>query len=142
MEIGKNLPTVAIGAGYTYMKADLGMQTEMKKNMGMALATVSVPISGWWGGSHAIKKKKLELRAAENTQKENAGLLLLQMQRLADELNEAYGQVLIAQKSISVAQENARLSENSYNVFPTCSTHRICFSKAATNIRKPPRCII
>jgi outer membrane protein TolC len=97
------------------MKTDLGAQTEMKKNFGMALATVSVPISGWWGGSHAIKKKKLELRAAENTQKENADLLLLQMQRLADELNEAYGQVLIAKKSISVAQENARLSENTYN---------------------------
>jgi outer membrane protein TolC len=37
------------------------------------------------------------------------------MQRLADERNEAYGQVSIAQKSISVAEENARLSENSYN---------------------------
>ncbi|MDR3339034.1 MAG: TolC family protein, partial [Candidatus Symbiothrix sp.] len=91
------------------------MQTEMKRNFGMALATVSVPLSGWWGGSHAIKKKRLELQAAENTRKENADLLLLQMQRLADERNEAYGQVGIAQKSISVAEENARLSENSYN---------------------------
>jgi outer membrane protein TolC len=115
MEVGKNLPTVAVGAGYTSLKTDLGEKVEMSRNFGIALATVSVPISGWWGGSHAIKKRRLELRAAENTRSENADLLQLQMQRLADELSEAYEQVLIAQKSISVAQENALLSENGYH---------------------------
>jgi outer membrane protein TolC len=96
METGKNLPTVAIGAGYTYMNFDRGRPAEMKDNFGMAFATVSVPISGWWGGSHATKKKKLELRAAETSRQENAALLLLQMQNLWDELNGAYRQVLLA----------------------------------------------
>ncbi|MDR1556726.1 MAG: TolC family protein, partial [Tannerellaceae bacterium] len=82
--------------------------------MGLAFATVSVPISGWWGGSHAIKKKKLELRAAENTRRENTELLLIQMRQLAAGLGEAYQQVLLAQKSISVAEENVRMSEDHY----------------------------
>ncbi|MDR1644695.1 MAG: TolC family protein [Tannerellaceae bacterium] len=114
METGKNLPTVAIGAGYNYVNFDNGKPAEMEKKMGIAFATVSVPISSWWGGSHAIKKKKLELLAAENTRRENAELLLIQMQQLGAELGEAYQQVALAQQSIAVAEENVRLSEDHY----------------------------
>ncbi|KAA6306955.1 hypothetical protein EZS27_041379, partial [termite gut metagenome] len=66
-------------------------------------------------GSHAIKKKKLEVQAAENTKQNTAELLLLQMQRLWDELNEVYQQVQLAQKSIAVAEENVRLNEDHYH---------------------------
>jgi outer membrane protein TolC len=114
MEIGKNLPTVAVGVAYTSMDFDRGRQTEMKDNYAMAFATVSVPISGWWGGSHAIKKKKLAVQAAENTKRHNSELLMLQMQRLWDELNEAYQQVVLAQKSIAVAEENEWQNEDRY----------------------------
>lgn len=114
MEVGKSLPSVAVGAGYNYMNFDRGAPAEMKKDFGMAFATVSVPLSGWWGGSHAVKKKKLELRAAENLRQENADLLLLQMQNLWNELNERYAQVQLAQKSIAVAEENVRISEDHY----------------------------
>jgi outer membrane protein TolC len=114
MEIGKNLPTVAIGAGYNYVNFDNGKPTEMEKKLGIAFATVSVPLSGWWGGSHAIKRKKLELQAAQNTRRENAEWLLIQMRQLAAELNEAYQQVLLAQNSIAVAEENVRMSEDHY----------------------------
>jgi outer membrane protein TolC len=114
MEIGKNLPTVAIGAGYNYVNFDNGKLTEMEKNMGLAFATVSVPLSGRWGGSHAVKKKKLELRTAENTRRENTELLLIQMRQLAAELNEAYRQVMLSQKSIAVAEDNFHMSENHY----------------------------
>jgi outer membrane protein TolC len=114
METGKNLPTVAIGAGYNYVNFDNGKPTEMEKNMGIAVATVSVPLSGWWGGSHAVKKKKLEWQQAENTRNENTELLLIQMRQLAAALNEAYQQVVLAQKSIVVAEENVRMSEDHY----------------------------
>ncbi|MDR1593127.1 MAG: TolC family protein, partial [Prevotellaceae bacterium] len=77
-------------------------------------ATVSVPLSGWWGGSHAVKKKKIELQAAENTRRENAELLLVQMQSLYTGLSEAYQQVTLAQKSIVIAEENVRMSEDHY----------------------------
>ncbi|MDR0414477.1 MAG: TolC family protein [Prevotellaceae bacterium] len=115
METGKNLPSVAIGAGYQYMNFDLHLDNGMKNNFGMVFATVSVPITDWWGGSHAIKRKKLEQQAAENTQKENADLLLVQMQQIRNDLYEAYSQVQLSQKSISVAEENSRVSNDSYN---------------------------
>jgi outer membrane protein TolC len=114
MEIGKNLPTIAVSAGWDYMNFDKGSPLASEKNSGMIFVNVSIPISGWWGGSHAIKKRKLELRTAENTRRENADLLLLQMHRAADEVNETYQQLLIAQKSIAIAEENVRMSEDHY----------------------------
>ncbi|MDR0395498.1 MAG: TolC family protein, partial [Tannerella sp.] len=114
MEIGKNLPTVAIGAGYSYMNFDSGKPAEMEKKPGIAFATVSVPISGWWGGSHAVKKKKIELQIAENTRRDNAGLLLIQMRQLTAELGEACQQVTLARQSVAVAEESLRISEDHY----------------------------
>jgi outer membrane protein TolC len=115
METGKYLPTVAIGAGYNWMKMDMGMQTKSNKNFGMLFASVSIPLSDWWGGSHAIKRKKLELQQAENTRQEKCDLLSLQMRQVGNELDEAYRQTLIARKSISSAEENLKISRDNFN---------------------------
>ena len=115
MEIGKNLPTVAVGAGYQYFKFDWHTNNGMKNNFGMLFATVSIPITDWWSSSHVIKHKKLEQQVAENTRKENADLLLVQMQQTRNELNEAYFQVQLSKRSISVAEENLRMSNDNYN---------------------------
>lgn len=40
----------------------------------LSFAAVHVPISGWWGGSHAIKKKKLALDDAIAQAEENLRL--------------------------------------------------------------------
>jgi outer membrane protein TolC len=114
METGKHLPTVAVGAGYNYMHFDMYRDDGMKNNFGLVFASVSIPITDWWGGSHAVKKKRLEVQQAINTHNETAELLLIQMQQLAAELGEAYQQVLLAQKSIAVAEENVRMSEDHY----------------------------
>jgi outer membrane protein TolC len=115
MEIGKNLPTVAVGVGYNYMNFDMDKDVGMKNDFGMAFATVSIPITDWWGGSHAVKRKKLELQQAEHAKKENAELLLQQMQNIRNGLNEAYHQILLAKKSISSAEENLKINEDNYN---------------------------
>ncbi|MDR2556452.1 MAG: TolC family protein [Bacteroidales bacterium] len=115
MEVGKNLPTVAVGAGYNYMYLDMHKEDGMKNNFGLVFANVSIPITDWWSGSHAIKRKKLELQQAENTKHENAELLLQQMQNIQNGLNEAYNQVSLAKKSISSAEENLKISKDNYN---------------------------
>ncbi|MDR0507720.1 MAG: TolC family protein [Dysgonamonadaceae bacterium] len=115
METGKHLPTVAIGAGYNWVRMDAGQQTKTDKNFGMALAIISLPISDWWGSSYAIKRKKLELQKAENTRNEKVDLLRLQMQKIRNELNEAYQQIALAKKSIQSAEENLKISEDNYN---------------------------
>ena len=115
MKRGENLPVVAIGLGYNYFNMDMGKDAQMDNNFGMAFATVAIPISGWWDGAHAVKKQKIEIKIAENARQHNSEMLLVQMQQFWNELEEAYLQLKIAEKSISVAEENMRLNTDYYN---------------------------
>lgn len=109
IEVGKNLPTVGVGAGYNYHNL-----LDNDHTFGMVFATVSVPISDWWGGSYAIKRKKIEQQKAEEQLADNAELLKIRMQKAWNDVEEAYQQILIAQRSIEQAEENLRLNRDFY----------------------------
>jgi len=109
MAVGKNLPTLAVGAGYNYHNV-----LENNHSFGMVFATVSVPISDWWGGSHAIKRKKIEHQKAVEQLEDNAQLLKIRMQNAWNGVEESYQQLQLAQRSIEQADENLRLNRNYY----------------------------
>ncbi|WP_347146604.1 TolC family protein [Parabacteroides goldsteinii] len=111
LKVGQNLPSVGIGAGYMYHNI-----LDTDHSFGMIFATVSVPLTDWWGGSHAIRKQKLQLKAAEYTRQDSNEKLLLQMQKLWNELEEAYKQAKISEESVKTAEENVRLSTDYYQV--------------------------
>mgnify|MGYP000396936858 CR=1 FL=1 len=81
---------------------------------GMVFATVAIPISDWWGGSHAIRKQKLQVKAAEYSRQNANELLLVQMRKLWNELEESYKQVKLSEESIATAEENVRLNTDYY----------------------------
>ena len=108
--VGKNLPSVAVGAGLNYHNL-----LEKNRSFGMVFATVSVPISDWWGGSHAIKRKKLEQQQAQEQLADNAELLKIKMQSAWNSVEECYQQLQLAQLSIEQAEENLRLNRDYYN---------------------------
>ena len=107
--LGKNLPTVAIGGGYMYDNF-----LDYDQNFWAGFATVSIPLTGWWGGSHDIKRQKLAVRNAENDLCDRGDLLIIRMQSTWDGLNEAYRQVQIALRSIEQSTENLRLNTDYY----------------------------
>ena len=109
MEIGKNLPTIAVGAGYNYHNL-----LDNNRTFGMIFATVSVPISDWWGGSHTIKRKKIEYQKAIDEQHDKAQLLQIRMQNAWNSVVESRQQLDIAQRSIEQAEENLRLNRDYY----------------------------
>ena len=109
MAVGQQLPSVAVGAGYNYHNL-----MENDRTFAMVFATVSVPISDWWGGSHAIKRKKIELQKAQDQLEDNAELLGIRIQKAWNDVNEAALQVDIARRSIEQAEENLRLNRNFY----------------------------
>lgn len=118
MELGKRLPTIGIGAGYMYY--DLPDQhsisvIENRRSMGMVFASIAIPLSDWWGGTHAIRQKNVQLKIAEESKRSNSELLLVQMQQLWNELVEAYDQAKISKESVAKATENARISTNCYH---------------------------
>ena len=118
MELGKRLPTIGIGAGYMYY--DLPDQhsisvIENRRSMGMVFASIAIPLSDWWGGTHAIRQKNVQLKIAEESKRSNSELLLVQMQQLWNEFVEAYDQAKISKESVAKATENARISTNCYH---------------------------
>ena len=111
LAVGQNLPSVAVGAGYNYHNI-----LENNHSFGMVFATVSVPISDWWGGSHAIKRRKIEHQKAIEQLEDNAQLLKIRMQNAWNGVEESYQQLLLAQRSIEQAEENLRLNRDYYKV--------------------------
>ena len=109
MSVGKNLPTVAVGGGYVYNNV---MDKSQSNLVGML--TVSVPISSWWGGSHDMKRQKLQVANAENEKRDKSELLMVKMRKAWNDLNDAYKQVAIARESIAQSEENLRLNTDYY----------------------------
>ena len=114
LAVGQNLPTVVVGAGYNYHNL-----LENDHTFGMIFATVNVPISDWWGGSHAIKRRTIEHQKAQEQLADNAQLLQIRMQNAWNGVEESYQQLLLAKRSIEQAEENLRLNRNYYNAGTT-----------------------
>ena len=110
MAVGKNLPSVAVGAGYNYHNL-----LEKDHSFGMVFATVSIPISDWWGGSHAISRSKIAHRKAQEQLADNTQLLMIGMQNAWNGVEESYSQLQLAQLSIEQATENLRLNKDYYH---------------------------
>ncbi|MBR1428508.1 MAG: TolC family protein [Prevotella sp.] len=107
--VGQNMPSVAVGAGYNYHNL-----LDNNRAFGMVFATVSIPISNWWGGSHAIKRKKIEYQRALDEQQDKAQLLEIRIQNAWNNVVEARQQLGIAKRSIEQADENLRLHRDYY----------------------------
>lgn len=109
MSVGKNLPTVAVGGGYFYNDF-----MDKSSNRLVGMVTVSVPISGWWGGSHAMKRQQLKWKSAENDRRDQGEMLVIRMRKAWNDLSDAYKQLGIAQESIAQSEENLRLNTDYY----------------------------
>lgn len=109
MERGKLLPSVAVGVNGFYQSIDHDAQTN-----GMVFATLSVPISDWWGGNHAVKKAKLQRLQAENDRLDAREKLAIDLQSAWNNMEEAYKQIDIARTSVESANENLRMERNFY----------------------------
>lgn len=110
MKRGEYLPTIGVGASYANENL-LGKST----NHGIVFAKVSIPITGWWGGSHALKKKRIEERKAINEKEDLSGQLVLKIQQTWNSLHEAEKQISLAQSAVEQSSENMRMNRDYYN---------------------------
>lgn len=115
ISIGKNLPLLSVGGGYIYDNL-----MDKDHSFWVGFATVSVPLSGWWGGFHDIKRQQLKVRNAENQLTDQSQLLVIRMNNTWNSLTDAYKQVEIAIESIGQASENLRLQTDYYRA-GTCT---------------------
>lgn len=109
IEVGKHLPQVAVGAGWFYHDV-----LKQNHNFGAVMIAVNIPLSGWWGGSHAIKRKQLAVVNAENELTDLGEKLQIEMQDKWNNLTAAYRKMGIAMEGIGESKENLRLNRLYY----------------------------
>lgn len=114
MKKGENLPSVGVGAAYSYNNfMDKG------RGVGTLFATVSVPISGWWGGTHAVRKQRLALDDAKSQLQDSSEKLVINMNNAWANVETSHKQLEIAKKSIEQSEENLRLNNDFYKAGTT-----------------------
>jgi outer membrane protein TolC len=117
LKVGQNMPNVAVGA--TYSANDM---MESWRSHGMLFATVRVPITSWWGGSHAIKKQNLALEDAKAQMVDNGQKLVIRMNNAWAAVETSHKKLQIAHAAIAQAEENLRLNKDYYRVGSTKMT--------------------
>ncbi len=112
MKTAEYLPTVAVGlAGYHFNQLD---EKKDSYTNGVAYATVSIPLSDWWGGYHSIKEQKIRKEIAENNVEDNRDLLLLQMEKAWTDVSESRKQIVVLETTELQALENLKISQTGY----------------------------
>ncbi len=107
---GENLPQLAIGVAGVY--TDLMDKTNQ---IGVAFATLSVPISDWWSGSHKIRQSSSKVENANYRLNETSELLALQITQVQNELNQNFFNIGNAEKSLAQARENLKVTRDNYD---------------------------
>jgi outer membrane protein TolC len=113
MKTGDYLPQVGVGV-MGYYNNNLVKDVDGTTN-GLVYATVSIPISDWWGGSHAIQEQKIKVQIAENTLSETKVLLELQIEKAWVDLNENHKQIILLEETVKQAEENLKVMQTSYD---------------------------
>jgi multidrug efflux pump subunit AcrB/outer membrane protein TolC len=109
MTMGEYLPQLAlVGTGYAYDAMDKTSSNTM------VMLSLSIPMSDWWGGSHKLKKQRLEIEKAKSSLDENAELMSLQIIQAEKDVKEAQYQINVSQQSVEQAKENLKVSRDNY----------------------------
>jgi outer membrane protein TolC len=109
VDMGENLPQFAVGVDGYY----LDMMDKTSTNA-LAFATVTIPISDWWSGSHKIHQNQARIESAKNKLAETSELLILQIKQADNQMMECYFQINTAARSIAQAKENLKVTNDNW----------------------------
>jgi len=110
MTKGEYLPQIAVGVGGLYLDA-----YEQDNSYGLAFATLSIPISDWWGGSYKLQEHEIKIKIAQNNLEEKSELLQLQISKAYKDLIISYKQINIAKTSLKQSLEYQKELEDTFD---------------------------
>lgn len=132
MTLGKLLPSAAAMFSYGWHKlgadSDYGLfetYFNSHKHTWFAAAHLSVPISAWWGGTHALRRSSNSIKMAEYELKDKKDLMTMQIDLNWKTLNEKYKQVDVARRQYEQSQQNLRQQESAYRSGMATMTERL-----------------
>ncbi|WP_423127090.1 TolC family protein [Gaoshiqia sp. Z1-71] len=106
---GEFLPQLAVGMQGQYLDF-----ADKSSTYGIAFASLSIPISDWWGGSHKLREHEIKIDVARNKLNEKSELMELQMEKAYKELTESYQQISVAQSLAEQAREHLQVITDNY----------------------------
>ena len=115
LKVGSNMPKIGFCADYSWNN----LMNDGGRGTGTLFAFVQIPISGWWGGAHAIKKQKLALDDAREQLTDKGQKLVIHMNSSWAAVETSHKKLLIAHNAIIQAEENLRLNKDYYRVGST-----------------------
>ena len=110
MAIGEALPSLVVGAGYSYNNL-----FQKNANNGSIFFTAVVPLTAWWETSHKIKQHNLQITKAENMRRDYFEKMELELRQAWNEVEQAARQLPIRQQTVQNAKENLRINQLNYN---------------------------
>lgn len=122
MKRADQLPTLAAGVmgyhtGLGGFSDAASRYVPTRMTNALALATLSIPISAWWGsGRHAVRQQRYALRQAENDLADAREQLQIDIESAWLSLTEAHKQIDLARASVAEADENYRMSEQQWRM--------------------------
>jgi len=109
LSTGDYLPQLAVGVMGQYLDV-----ADNHDTYGIAFATLSIPISDWWGGNYKLKEHNIKIDIAKNNLNEKSELLKLQMAQSFKELSEGYKQISVAESQLDQAAEHVKIVKDNY----------------------------
>ncbi|WP_269235552.1 TolC family protein [Flavobacterium flavigenum] len=105
----------SLGVGVTAYYLDQFESNVSGAGNGMAYASLTVPISDWWGAKHKLNELKLRESITKNSLEDSKGLLLLQMEKSWTDVVELNEKIHLIQAALLQTEENLAVSQKSYN---------------------------
>lgn len=107
------MPSVGVGVAGVY--TDQFEDNVDGSFNGMAYASVSIPISDWWGGKHKLREMKFREEMSQNSMEDKKGMLNVQMVKGWTDLKEANDKLHLIEETLEQTTENLKVNQDSYN---------------------------
>ena len=130
--LGGMLPVVgamfSLNYHYLFAKNDNGTYHkyfDSKPTSWLAAAHVSIPISEWWGGKHALRRADMDIEKAQIDIDDKRKLMQVQVSQKWKILNEQYKQVDVALRQLNQSEQNQRQQATAYRSGSISMTDRL-----------------
>lgn len=107
MARGEFLPNLAVGVQGLYLD-----MMEQENTYGLAFATLSIPLTDWWGGAHELKEHQIRIEIAQNQLEETEELLNLQIEKTQKDWLESWQQIAVKEEAVGQAQEHYKVMKD------------------------------
>lgn len=110
------LPKVGVSASYNYVHGiEIGNRTLLDDGIFTAMVSVSLPLFHFGERSNKVRAAKAKMLQAELDREEGIESMTLELTQAANNVDEASLELTIAERSLTQAEENMRVSRSMYD---------------------------